>query len=235
MPLPSLSLSGAKQPLTITACTINDTSGVVSLEGSPYELLINPSEFTHERTICYNARRTQGQTGNPLKFSAINPDKISFSVVFDGTGVVPMPQGSSAPREVADQIEALSTIIYKYQGGKHEPNPVQLLWGTLIFYGRLKSISTAYTLFKPSGAPLRAKADLVLMGFVSKEEGKLVANRSSPDLSHSVLVVEGDTLPLLCQRIYGDCRYYADVAAFNGLREFRRLQPGVRLHFPPLR
>jgi len=230
-----LSLSGSKQPLSITGCEIDETTGIVDVNGQQYKLLINPSEFSHERTICYNTKRTQGQASNPIKFSAVNPDTISFSVVFDGTGAVPLPLGSSAPSEVYAQIDALSSIIYKYQGGKHEPSPVQVLWGTLIFYGRLKSLSTNYTLFKPSGAPLRAKAELAFFGFVSKQLGQISADRSSPDLSHSVEVREGDTLPLLCQRIYGDSRYYPEVAAYNGLRQFRRLQPGARLHFPPLR
>ena len=44
----------------------------------------------------------------------------------------------------------------------------------------------------------------------------------------------GDTLPLLCDRIYSDPSYYPDVARFNNLSDFRRLQPGQRLHFPPL-
>jgi nucleoid-associated protein YgaU len=48
------------------------------------------------------------------------------------------------------------------------------------------------------------------------------------------LVRDGDTLPLLCERIYGDPGYYIDVARFNGLVHFRCLEPGTRLHFPPL-
>ena len=229
------SLSGSKQPLSITGCEINYDTGAVDVNGARYELLINPSAFSHVRTICYNTKRTQGQASNPTKFAAINPDTVSFSVVFDGTGAVPLPLGSSAPSEVVQQIDALSDIVYKYQGGKHEPSPVQVLWGTLIFYGRLKGLTTNYTLFKPSGAPLRAKSELAFVGFVTKQQGQIAANRSSPDLSHSVEVREGDTLPLLCQRIYGDSRYYPEVATYNGLREFRRLQPGARLHFPPLR
>jgi hypothetical protein len=233
--MPSPSLAGSKESLRLTACKVDRETGVVTVEKSEYyELVINPSEFSHERTICYNTKRTQGQTGNPLKFSAVNPDKISFSVVFDGTGVV-APQDPNAPSDVVNQIEALSAIVCNYQGDDHEPNPVQLLWGTLIFQGRLQSLSTNYTLFKPSGAPLRARSELVFKGFGSNTEINLLADRSSPDLSHSVTVVIGDTLPLLCQRIYGDSRYYPEVAAYNGLREFRRLQPGARLHFPPLR
>jgi nucleoid-associated protein YgaU len=49
-----------------------------------------------------------------------------------------------------------------------------------------------------------------------------------------VLAVAGDTLPLLCARIYGDSSYYTDVARFNGLADVRSLRAGQRLHFPPL-
>jgi nucleoid-associated protein YgaU len=76
--------------------------------------------------------------------------------------------------------------------------------------------------------------DLQFVGSMSKSEEQLVSNRSSPDLSHIVLVREGDTLPLLCASIYGDPSYYPDVARFNGLLEFRDLKPGAKLHFPPL-
>lgn len=228
-----LSISGSKQPLTMTRCT--EADGVITPDSSAvYKLVINPAEFSHDRSICYNTRRTQGQTGNPARFAAVNPDKLSFSLVFDGTGVVPVPSGNSAPEDVNGQIKAMSDIVYRYDGQKHEPNIVQLAWGQLMFTGRLQSLSTQYTLFRPDGVPLRAKASLAFIGCLTMEEGQLASNRSSPDLSHLVLVREGDTLPLLCQRIYGDARYYAEVARFNGLRQFRRLAAGQTLHFPPL-
>ena len=81
---------------------------------------------------------------------------------------------------------------------------------------------------------MRAKATMSFQGFKNPQEAALEANMSSPDLSHAVVVTEGDTLPLLCHRIYGDSRYYVDVARFNGLHAFRALKPGLTLRFPPL-
>jgi nucleoid-associated protein YgaU len=125
-------------------------------------------------------------------------------------------------------------VIYDYVGDKHEPSRVRVLWGTVIFFGRLQTLKTKYTLFKPSGDPLRATVGLAFVGTTSSTEAALMANRSSPDLSHMVEVRQGDTLPLLCQRIYGDPAYYLDVARFNRLVDFRNLKPGGKLHFPPL-
>lgn len=216
----------------MTRCTVN-RSGKVTLDtSSSYSLLLNPASIAHNRTIAYNNTPTQGQTASESKFSRFEPDTLDFDVVLDGTGVVTRSGGME--ESVVSQVDGLSSVLYQYNGTNHEPNRLRLLWGTFIFFGRVKSFNLTYTLFKPGGEPLRAKLKLSFVGFMSKQEMRLSANRSSPDLSHVVEVKAGDTLPLLCERIYGDCRYYAEVAKFNGLRQFRTLKPGLKLHFPPL-
>lgn len=222
-----------KTRLTLTRYSVTP-SGSVSIDRSrSVSVMINPAEFSQEYSIEYSDQKTLGQIASENKFSAINSDKVSFSLVLDGTGVVPTPSGTAA-KDVKTQITDLLGVVYEYDGETHEPSRVRLLWGSLIFFGRMTSMSTQYTLFKPSGAPLRAKVDLKFVGSMSKSEEQLVSNRSSPDLSHVVLVREGDTLPLLCASIYGDPAYYPDVARFNGLIDFRHLEPGAKLHFPPL-
>lgn len=225
--------SGAKSQLTITQVEVAADGSMTVNRAKTFTAMLNPSEFKHKREIRYNTKPTLGQVGSDTRFSAVQPDTVSFSILLDGTGVVPVP-AADASKEVADHIRTLSDIVYKYDGADHEPDHVRLLWGTLILYGRLQSMSVQYTLFKPSGDPLRAKVDLEFVGFMSTREAELLANRSSPDLSHIVVVRDGDTLPLLCNRIYGDPAYYPEVARHNKLDSFRRLTPGARLHFPPL-
>jgi hypothetical protein len=38
----------------------------------------------------------------------------------------------------------------------------------------------------------------------------------------------------MCYRIYGSTGYYLEVAAINGIDNFRNLEPGTRVLFPPL-
>jgi hypothetical protein len=224
--------SGEKTKLLMTRYKVS-AEGSITLEPSVrYEALINPAEFRHNTGIRYDGSKTLGEAVNSPKFASVSEETVSFSLVLDGTGVLPGSGGQ--PVSVKSQIAQLNTVVYNYVGSQHEPPHVRLLWGTWIFFGRLQSMTTQYTLFKPSGEPLRAKLDLSFIGSMSQQEGKLVANRSSPDLTHSVVVRQGDTLPLLCQRIYGDPGYYLDVAAFNGLSSFRDLPAGSQLHFPPL-
>ncbi len=223
-----------KTRLTLTRYDVG-TDGTVTIDrSSTFTLMLNPAEFTHESSISYNTKKTLGQIGSDTKFSAVNPDKIRFSVVFDGTGAVAPATPQGTVPDVKDQISDLRAVVYDYVGEEHEPSHVRLLWGALIFFGRLESMSVQYTLFKPSGDPLRARVEMGFVGSMSKSEEQLTANRSSPDLSHRVLVKEGDTLPLLCNAIYGDPSYYPEVARKNGLVEFRRLRAGDWLDFPPL-
>jgi len=56
----------------------------------------------------------------------------------------------------------------------------------------------------------------------------------SPDVTHKRTVQAGDTLPLMTERIYGDSKYYLEVAKINNLVNFRQLKPGQELFFPPL-
>lgn len=222
-----------KTQLTLTPYKV-ETNGSISIGKRSFSVMINPAEFTHTYAIRYDTKEAFGRAGPYARFSSVNPDKVQFAIIVDGTGAVPPSSPNAVPKDVKTQLTDLRAVVYDYVGVQHQPNHVRILWGTLIFFGRLESMSTQYTLFKPNGDPLRAKVNLGFVGSMSKSEERLVANRSSPDLSHVVLVKQGDTLPLLCHGIYGDPGYYAEVARINNLVDFRTLEPGARLRFPPL-
>jgi hypothetical protein len=194
--------------------------------------MLNPSEYDHSFAIEYNKKEAIGQSGSDIKFSGIKPEKLKFSTLIDGTGAL----GSEASKDdVKTQLKKIRDIVYRYDGDKHEPSHVRVLWGSQIFFGRLESMTIDSKLFKPSGEPLRSIVQLQFSGFMSKEEEALRANRSSPDMSHLIEVKAGDTLPLLCYRVYRDSSYYLEVARENNLTDFRDIRPGSKLHFPPLR
>jgi len=231
----SFAANGSKTKLLMTQFTVRPDGTTQLQPGVRFEAMINPAEFKYSSGISYDKQKTLGEASANPKFSAVDDEKVNFTLVLDGTGVVPIGTGArTTPVDVKTHLAQLNRVVYQYVGTRHEPPHVRLLWGSLIFFGRLESMTTQLTLFKPSGEPLRAKVDMGFVGAMSKRESELVSNRSSPDLSHRVLVREGDTLPLLCDRIYGDPGYYIDVAAFNKLPDFRRREPGRHLHFPPL-
>lgn len=234
---------GSLKKLAINSCTVDKKTGKISLDSGKdalFRVMLNPKGYEHKYSISYNKQGALGSTGSDSKFSATNPDNITFEIWLDGSGAVrdysapPNQSNSKPPPTVKTQLKQLNKVVYNYDGVDHEPNIVRLLWGSMIFYGRLDSMNLSYKLFKPNGEPLRALAKLAFSGFVSKAEESLKAKRSSPDLTHFVEVKAGDTLPLLCNRIYSDCSYYLAVAEVNGIDHFRDIRPGQKLYFPPL-
>ena len=200
---------------------------------TPFEVMLNPQKIQHAQSISYVSGMAGGGTGSPNKFDAMLPGTASCELMLDGTGVVPVAAGQRR-LGVDKQIDQLRDVVYRYDGNKHEPGHVKLIWGSLILFVRLTSLTLNYVMFRPDGVPLRATADLRFVEFQNFREAQARERRSSPDLTHSVLVREGDTLPLRCQRFYGDPAYYVDVARHNGLASIRRLRPGMRLSLPPL-
>ncbi len=230
-------LSGAKALLTISPCSVDD--GKISVDSSrkKFEAMINPAGYGHTFELSYSKNRVLGQPGTETKYNTSLPQKIVLKeLVLDATGAVVTNLSSvlSDPVPVKEQIELLKEVIYTYRGTKHEAPIVQLKWGELLFYGRIESLKFDYTLFKPSGVPLRAKVTLTFIEYQSSEEISKEAATESPDLTHLIEVKAGDTLPLLCYQVYRDCTYYIEVAKINNLTNFRDLKPGIKLQFPPL-
>lgn len=224
----SAAANGAKTKLRISPCDVKD--GVAKVNGKPsFEALINPAGYRHVSEIRYSRNVAFGP-GVERKFSTNKPDRIEFKeMILDGTGVVEGTRTS-----VKQQIDLLRSVAYTYQGTNHEPPVVEVSWGPLLFKARMESLAVDYTLFKPNGEPLRAKVSLTFVAYKSTDEVFREAGLESPDLTHLVEVKAGDTLPLLCHQIYNDSSYYMEVARINNLDNFRRLEPGQLLRFPPL-
>lgn len=228
-----MGFSGSLTKMKIIAYS-DDTFQTPEGEMSVY---INPSQYTHEYSICYNTVQAQGSPGGSPQYNKTLPDVVKFELVFDGTGVVPSALPGVLPflsDGIKSQVDGFLALAFHYNGSIHSPNYLQLSWGTLAFRCRLSDLKLTYTLFKPDGTPLRARADATFKEYINPKQLAKKANSSSPDLSHVVTVKAGDTLPWLCFTIYGSSVYYIHVARVNGLTDFRSLAPGLQLLFPPL-
>lgn len=234
--------------LKITKCKVGD-DGITSLmsgDENIYVTNINPASLKHSRSVTYSGEATDkeklvNKSETPARYSGTNPEEISFDIILDGTGVLrstqlQMLKDMSTTKVVMNLLEKLRKIVYVFVGTEHRTNVVQITWGAGIeFTGVLKTMNVDYTLFHPLGNPLRAKVSMSFRSFKSAKEISVTEKKSSPDLTHHVIVRAGDTLPLLCQRIYKDSSKYAEVARHNGLDGFRYLKPGTELTFPPMR
>jgi hypothetical protein len=194
-----------------------------------YEAKVNPEKYTQSYAAVYNQSGAAGSSNIPLKFDHQRPSTVKFELLFDVTGVIP---GSAT--DLTAEINKFLGVVWRYQGSIHEPFYLKVFWGDLSFGARLTSLDLSYTMFRPDGTPLRARADVTFTNYVDPAALAAQEKKQSADLTHVRQVVAGDTLPGLCQKIYGRPELYPLVARHNRLRHFRRLEPGSQLVFPPL-
>jgi Contractile injection system tube protein len=207
-------------------------SGGVAEADESFEALINPETYTLAYKLKFSeSGQGHGTSGKQLKYEYTAPADMSFEFLFDNTGIIDGEKRES----VADDIERFKQVVIDYKGDSHEPRHFKLVWGeNSIFKGRVTQVDITYKLFNSNGTPIRAVAKVTFKSSIEEEKRAAKEDKKSPDLTQIRMVKLGDTIPQLCYEIYGDPRYYLQVAAANDLSNFRKLTPGEKLKFPPI-
>jgi len=241
--------------MTITAYKAPTDAAPSTAPDDSYSVLVNPETYLIKYQVNWNTNVINGAPQEP-KYVTTPPPSYQFDFLFDATGVIPKPSDLGAlgdvpvvgaiasavsnlisppkPYDVMDEIEKFKKVVLDYDSDQHSPRKVQVLWGKLSFDGKLSSLNLNFKLFKPDGTPLRAVATTTFIDSVTEAQWLAKAKPQSPDLTHIRQVMDGDTLPLMAYRIYGDASYYLEVARVNNIVNFRNLKVGDKIKFPPI-
>jgi len=235
-------MSGELIKLKINA--YRDAEFTDKVDEGEFKTLLNPENYTLKYKIEQQESQASGTSSSAPKFNKSLPEDLDLEFVFDRTGVITdygATNKSSDDKTYKDEgggiisdLEKFKKVIFDFNGENHQPNYLIISWGTLLFKGILTEMDITFKLFKADGTPLRAVAKAKFKSFVNDELRAAQENRSSPDLTHIQIVKEGDTLPLMTFRIYGDSKYYLEVAKANKITNFRKLKVGQRISFPPI-
>lgn len=209
----------------------------IERQGNPdktFSAFINPDEITLNYAVITESTPTPGGTGNAGPFLGTTPFEVTLRFYLDGTNT------NGVKLDVKEKIKEFYETT-GYDGKGHRTKFLRIKWQGLVWYRAnqfafdciLKSASINYKLFKPDGTPLRAIVNAVFVEKRTDDEVKKERDDQSADLTHVRVVKEGDTLPGLVFQIYGDFKYYLEVAKANNLTNFRDLRPGMKLVFPP--
>lgn len=225
---------------------------------------LNPTRFARGYKVFLEDKQEVGNSMQTGRYLGKESSSLKMDFLFDSTGAVPLPGGDLLPTSlggkfggklnriagaaseyvdqvgnrglVMAQLKWLKKIVLEPNDNTHELNYLKIIWGlNLAFKCRLSSMDVEYQLFSPEGFPTRAKASCSFLGTEHPEFTKQKEKKNSTDITHIETVQEGDTLPLMAKRIYGDERYYLEIAKANNLLFFRDLQVGQKIMFPPVK
>lgn len=194
---------------------------------------INPSSLILSKKINRNKDEKPHGKQNISTVGSVEADQLKFELIFDSTGVI--NDERSDVKYVQEKIQELEKVVYDFQSDSHQSNFVEIKWGKhFLFRGHLISISINYTLFDSNGDALRAKVNLSFDGFIPPAKFEKDKSFASSDMSHIKFPNQSNTITQYCSEIYGDPKYVIQIAQYNQLVNFRKLQAGQRLEFPPL-
>ena len=188
---------------------------------------VNPE--TYARKFTTKEKQTNPQKVNGvLEYEKVVEfvETLSFDLWLDGTGIIPNSKA------VQDDVDWLEKNLSRYDGEIHGTRYVTIVWGPLNFECQLKSLDIQYLYFNQNGVPLRAKASVSFEK--TTDDISTTRDRKSPDLTRMHTVQAGETLPLICYRVYKDPTFYIQVADANGLTHFTNIEPGQQIYLPPL-
>lgn len=232
----SLSSFFKLQRLTIRAWETRARSGI---SFDTFTVQYNPSSLQMSHQNVFEELQGINTSGREARYSHSRSESLTVDLVIDGTGVSDFALvkllGGGAD-SVTTQVDDFLKLCFYMEGAIHEPKFLRLEWGDGVlgkFDCRLDSVDINYVSFGRDGKPLRAELKATFISDVEKSKRASLDGKSSPDLTHTRIVLSGDTLPLLCQSIYGSATHYLRVARINGLDNFRDLKPGTELFFPP--
>lgn len=235
-------MKGALQKLTIG--TYEDSDYKKRVDSGAFTAFINPTGYSVTYKTELEPGQALGTAKTDLKYTASPSTDLQLEFLFDGTGVTETFSGNKLintikgktfkKTSVKDQVDAFYKATGQVAGPIHKPYNVILNWGSFEFKGVLAEFTVEYKLFDNEGQPLRAIGKAKFSESISPKLEAAEKKNESPDVTHKRTVQDGDTLPLMTERIYGDSKYYLEVAKVNGLINFRHLIPGQELFFPPL-
>lgn len=201
--------------------------------GGDFTIPINPESYSQSYKVESKQKATGGNQGSAPEYKFTNPEQLKLDFTLDNTGTI---EGNILDgTEVKDQVKQMLEVIYKMKGEAHKPAILKIQWGLFTFDCVLATLDINYVLFRPDGNPLRAKVSASFTQYTEPQKRVAKEDKKSPDLYRSVRVADGDTLPQLSYKYYGNPQWNMQLAWYNELVSIRALQTDQELTFPPIK
>jgi hypothetical protein len=191
----------------------------------------NPRELTMAKAARWkrDTQRTAKKSGVP-EFTGAEPSKLTLEMFFDATEKM----DDAVVKSVEQLFECCVPTNQSLKQKKGSPPWVIFRWGGLTgFPAYISSVSAKYTLFTPTGTPVRAICTVTLEEIAGEPAGQNPTSGTlAPQDTH--VLVEGETLQSVAYHHYGDASRWRLIAEANGIDDPMRLAVGSTLMVPDL-
>jgi nucleoid-associated protein YgaU len=193
----------------------------------------NPPEYTIAKAAQIAA--IPGIDAPILQFVRGQTRTLALELFFDTTRLGVTESDAVDVRSMTDTVAELGRI----QPNTHAPPRVRFVWGKgLSFRAIVDNVQQKFTLFSPSGVPVRATLTISFKEYQTLEEQLKALNLQSSDHTKRRVIRRRDTLPRIAFEEYGDATQWTLIADHPDNRavvgDLRRLPVGVELAIPAI-
>ncbi len=217
------------------------------------DVQFNPSEYSISRSVMLDKQTELGRdTGGTTQAIKGAPTTLNLSLYFDtvsrinhsgslmrvGSSVAAAFTGVKYIDGTKKPVKASANILdlTSYDPDLHAPPKIQFVWGAMSFTGKVSSISAQYTMFSPSGTPVKSKINLSITG---EETAKLLTNKGSPfqspDRTKSRTLVQGEQLWMMAHDEYDDPEKWKTIAKANNILNPRKIEVATNIKVPSIK
>jgi nucleoid-associated protein YgaU len=222
----------------LNAQGVADATKAVKAQYNPASITYSESANYSEDTVPHGGVQSKGNT----LWNSTNAPRWGFTIFLDDfsiEGVADQQAAISNPASVmtstvTKKVKALKKLLLTVNGETHEPNSIEVTFGSIVFRGNCKSMKTQYKGFDIAGNANSAEVTLEFLELPSSQTLVSETDLQSPDVTHSVSVDEGDHLTGISIKMYGTPAYFTQIAKVNNLDSIRGIAPGTILYLPPL-
>lgn len=193
-------------------------------------VLFNPEEYNISRSVNYAKLDIPGTDSPIMQFINGGETSLKLTLHFDTQ--------NDYIRKTSDDVRVYLQPIMSalwIEGKLHAPPEAAFSWGGCFFKGIITDAQQSFTMFLPSGIPVRARLELT---FKSNEDTMGARKKSpfeSPNRTKARRIEKGSQLWRIAYAEYGHAKYWRVIADFNKIYNPRKLSAGKLLQLPPLK
>jgi hypothetical protein len=198
--------------------------------GTRLTCAFNPKEYTISKSSTWHKTPAKGAKSAPKpEFVGANPRTMQMELFFDA-----WESGGDVSKAVTTLMDLTTPTQKSLAANKPNPPTVIFHWGSWhSFDAYLKQVSAKYTLFDPSGTPLRASVTVSLEEVPTDPPPKTNPTSGGIAGRRTHIVAGAETLQSVAFGEYGDAALWRGLADLNGIDDPFRVRPGTSLLIPP--
>lgn len=222
----------------LNAQGIPDTTKIFKTQYNPSSIKFSENINYSENTVPHGSQQNKANT----LWNSSSAPRWSFTILINDFAVegaikqalAIASSGTATTPIVVEKVEKLKALLLDVNSETHEPNDIQVGFGSVLFTANCVNLQTEYKNFDQEGNPIVAQIALEFIQLIPEVIVKAKANLMSPDVTHSVAFEEGDYLTSISTKMYGRASFFTQIAKANKLDSIRGIAPGTVLYLPPL-